>query len=192
MTSIGRRRCRSRVCPHRSRTSAPFPLSRSTGRWCDRRRGCTQELGRQLARLLRPRRERPRRSRAAAERDEVTPFPLTEMHPIPSRAGSTSQDIGLQRNSQRVSEAMPRSAPQTPAFALFRAVGPALGKPSSRFPDASLAGMPGSGHHDSSDSVGTFREACRSNALSAEQIDKRRSPAAIRNKGHVGSRHHLE
>src|SRR5262249_6206027 len=47
--------------------------------------------------LLRPRRDRPRRSRAAAERDEVTPFPLTEMHPIPSRAGSTSQDIGLQR-----------------------------------------------------------------------------------------------
>jgi len=36
----------------------------------------------------------PRRSRAAAERDEVTPFPLTEMHQIPSRAGSTWQDIG--------------------------------------------------------------------------------------------------
>src|SRR5262249_58556318 len=31
---------------------------------------------------------------AAEQRDELTPFPLTEMHPIPSRAGSTTQDIG--------------------------------------------------------------------------------------------------
>src|SRR5262249_33645115 len=31
---------------------------------------------------------------AAEQRDELTPFPLTEMHPIPSRAGSTWQDIG--------------------------------------------------------------------------------------------------
>jgi hypothetical protein len=29
---------------------------------------------------------------------------LMEMHPIPSRAGSTSQDIGLQRISQPVCE----------------------------------------------------------------------------------------
>src|SRR5262249_31594573 len=53
--------------------------------------------------LLRSRRERPRR-RAAEQRNEVAPFPLTEMHPIPSRAGSTSQDTGLQRISQRVCE----------------------------------------------------------------------------------------
>src|SRR5262249_49344478 len=49
------------------------------------------------------RRERPRR-RAAEQRDEVAPFYLTEMHPIPSRAGSASQDTGLQRISQRVCE----------------------------------------------------------------------------------------
>src|SRR5262245_55521268 len=38
-----------------------------------------------------------------------------EMHPIPSRAGSTSQDIGLQQISQRVCE---RSARLSPAIAL--------------------------------------------------------------------------
>src|SRR5262249_46179903 len=53
--------------------------------------------------LLRTRREWPSR-RAAEQRDEVAPFYLTEMHPIPSRAGSTSQDTGLQRISQRVCE----------------------------------------------------------------------------------------
>jgi len=36
------------------------------------------------------RRERPRR-RAAEQGDEIATFHLTEMHPIPSRAGSTSQ-----------------------------------------------------------------------------------------------------
>src|SRR5262249_4943242 len=42
--------------------------------------------------LLRARRERPC-SRATEQRDELAPFHLTEMHPIPSRTGSTSQDI---------------------------------------------------------------------------------------------------
>src|SRR5262249_59594467 len=36
----------------------------------------------QAARLLRMRRERPRRRSAAEQRDEVAAFPLTEMHPI--------------------------------------------------------------------------------------------------------------
>jgi len=49
------------------------------------------------------RRERPR-SRTAEQRDELAPFYLTEMHPIPSRAGSTSQNTGLHRISQRVCE----------------------------------------------------------------------------------------
>ena len=52
-------------------------------------------------RLLRAGRERPRRRRAAEQRDELAAFQLMEMHPIPSRAGSTSQDTGLQRISQR-------------------------------------------------------------------------------------------
>src|SRR5215831_12346880 len=42
--------------------------------------------------------------RAAEQRDELAPFPLTEMHPIPSRAGSRQQDTGLQRISQLVVE----------------------------------------------------------------------------------------
>jgi len=33
--------------------------------------------------LLRTRCERPRRHRTAKQRDELAPFPLTEMHPIP-------------------------------------------------------------------------------------------------------------
>jgi len=40
--------------------------------------------------LLRTRRERPRNRCAAEQRDELAPFPLMEMHPIPSRAESTS------------------------------------------------------------------------------------------------------
>src|SRR5262249_58024838 len=43
-----------------------------------------------FARPLRARRKRPC-DRATEQRDEVAPFPMTEMHPIPSRAGSTSQ-----------------------------------------------------------------------------------------------------
>jgi len=35
--------------------------------------------------LLRPRRERPCRRRTAQQCDELAPFPLVEMHPIPSR-----------------------------------------------------------------------------------------------------------
>jgi hypothetical protein len=37
-------------------------------------------------RLLRPRRERPRRS-AAEQRDELTPFQLIELHPVPASQG---------------------------------------------------------------------------------------------------------
>ena len=57
--------------------------------------------------------EWPRR-RAANQRDELAPFHLTEMHPIPSRAGSTSQDIGLQRISQRVCERFTTPSPKRP------------------------------------------------------------------------------
>src|SRR5262249_16006080 len=45
----------------------------------------------QLARLLRARRERPRGRCPAEQCDELASFQLMEMHPIPSRAGSTSQ-----------------------------------------------------------------------------------------------------
>src|SRR5262249_7572817 len=49
---------------------------------------------------LRPRLKRPRRSRAAKQRDELAPFHLTEMHPIPSRAGSTSQGYRISADTQ--------------------------------------------------------------------------------------------
>jgi hypothetical protein len=41
--------------------------------------------------LLRPRRERPRRCRAAEQRNELAPFPLTEMHPIPQGPDRTGR-----------------------------------------------------------------------------------------------------
>ena len=51
-------------------------------------------------------RARDASGQAADQRDELTTFQLTEMHPIPSRAGSTSQDTGLQRISQRDTRAI--------------------------------------------------------------------------------------
>src|SRR5262249_30990712 len=47
---------------------------------------------RQLRWLLRPHRQRPRRCRAAEQRQYLAPFPLMEMHPIPSRARTPRQD----------------------------------------------------------------------------------------------------
>src|SRR5215471_8802003 len=60
-------------------------------------------------------RARDASGQAADQRDELMTFQLTEMHPIPSRAGSTSQDIGLQRISQRDTRAIgePLGSPRT-------------------------------------------------------------------------------
>jgi hypothetical protein len=49
-------------------------------------------------RLLRARRKRPRRRRAAEQRDELASFSLIELHLIP-QAGSVWQNIGLARIS---------------------------------------------------------------------------------------------
>src|SRR5262249_1290877 len=46
------------------------------------RRCAVEEPDPRHRRLLRPRRDRPRRS-AAKQRDELAPFPLMEMHPLP-------------------------------------------------------------------------------------------------------------
>ena len=51
--------------------------------------------------LLGPCRGRPR-ARAAEQRDELAPFHLTKMHPIPHGPGAHRKDIELQRISQRV------------------------------------------------------------------------------------------
>ena len=55
----------------------------------------------QHRRLLRARRERPRRRCSADERDEVAPSQLIELHSIPARQGRM-QDIELAMVSQRV------------------------------------------------------------------------------------------
>jgi hypothetical protein len=52
---------------------------------------------------LRARRERPRRSRAAEQPDEVAAFQLIELHFFPP-AGAELQDIDLAASSQRVSK----------------------------------------------------------------------------------------
>jgi len=54
------------------------------------------------ATLLPPRRHRPCRHRAAEQGDELAPFQLTELHPIPSGGRDhAQQDIQLGTGSQR-------------------------------------------------------------------------------------------
>src|SRR5262245_57279653 len=84
------------VCPAiLDRDGAPFnpakfvePLHKSSGPRCPGRRRRRPQIadGRQLARLLRPRRERPRRRRAAEQRDELAP----RYHSITSSASARS------------------------------------------------------------------------------------------------------
>jgi hypothetical protein len=71
----------------------------------ERRRVRAQEPdGRQLRRLLRPRRKRPRRHRTAEQRDELAPV-LTELHAIPhAERAPHLQDIELAAISQRLVE----------------------------------------------------------------------------------------
>jgi hypothetical protein len=56
--------------------------------------------------LLRARRERPRRRRAADERDELTPLQWIKWRSIPPPARAGLQDIELARISQEVSVAL--------------------------------------------------------------------------------------
>jgi hypothetical protein len=62
-------------------------------------RSGTKKSDHRHRRLLRVRRERPC-CRAAKQRDDLAPFPRTELHPIP-HGRSASQDIGLWWISQR-------------------------------------------------------------------------------------------
>src|SRR5262249_53548963 len=70
----------------------------ASGRTC----ALAQETdGRQLARLLRARRQRPCDSRTADPRYELTSPYLVEWHPDPVQPGTTWQDIRLTRVGQR-------------------------------------------------------------------------------------------
>src|SRR5262249_35187323 len=73
------------------------PLQKSPDEWTpDRRRGRTQESNRgRLARLLRARREWPRR-RAAKQGHDLAPLQLIEPHPLP-QPGTPWQHIALAR-----------------------------------------------------------------------------------------------
>jgi hypothetical protein len=59
-----------------AKSSGPFALGRG-------RIGAQEPDGRQPARLLRPCHERPSYYSAAKQADELTPFQLIELHPIP-------------------------------------------------------------------------------------------------------------
>ncbi len=59
------------------------------------------------------RRERPRRRRAAEERDELAPFQLIELHSVPVRQGRI-EDIELARISQEGNDLQPVSRPRGP------------------------------------------------------------------------------
>src|SRR5215472_493152 len=103
---------RRRFCQRRwPRTPATPPIANRADRIFEALKKCGLNWGVSVLRRavekanhrhgwLAARRDRPRRC-PADQRDEIAAFPLTEMHPIPSRAGSTSQDTGLQWISQR-------------------------------------------------------------------------------------------
>jgi hypothetical protein len=63
-----------------------------------------QKPDRRLRRLLRMRRERPCRRRAAEQRDELAPFPLIELHLTLDEPGLRRKYIQLMRFSQEVAE----------------------------------------------------------------------------------------
>jgi hypothetical protein len=67
------------------------------------RRYAGQDSDHRHRRLLRARRERPRRCRPTDERDEIASFQLVELHSVAASQGRL-QDIELARISQRVSE----------------------------------------------------------------------------------------
>jgi hypothetical protein len=52
-------------------------------------------------------------SRAAEQGDELAPFPLMEMHPIPHGPERGRKDIGLQQIGQRLWKASPQGSPRT-------------------------------------------------------------------------------
>ena len=64
-------------------------------------RSATEKSDDRHRRLLRARRERPHRRRAAEQRDELAPFYLIELHSI-SNSPRQMQDIELAMVSQRV------------------------------------------------------------------------------------------
>src|SRR6516165_4551973 len=100
-------------------------LHQSSGPWMPSCSVRTQEPdGRQSARWLRPRPERPCGCRAAEQTDELAPFQLMETHPIPQGPGAHRRISGCSGTVSGLARRCPAAPHKRPLARLWESLQP--------------------------------------------------------------------